>query len=177
MDRIEGEKVYLRAMTEEDTDDIIRWRNHPAVRKNFIYQKLFTRESHLNWLHSVVETGKAVQFVIVDKQSGKSVGSVYLRDVDHENHKAEYGIFIGEDEARGKGIGTEAAQIFTRYGFEKLGLHRIYLRVFEENKQAIKSYEKGGFHREGLLTDDVCVQGEYRSIVWMAKICEGRLGE
>ena len=171
MERIEGEKVWLRPMTEEDTDDIIRWRNHEAVRKNFIYQELFTRESHLNWLHSVVETGKAVQFIIVDKESGQAVGSVYFRDIDPIHHKAEYGIFIGEDAARGKGLGSEVAKLFTDYGFHKLGLHRIYLRALADNEQAIRSYEKGGFRREGVLTDDVCIHGKYQSIVWMAKVC------
>ena len=34
--RLAGEKVYLRPMTIEDTDKIVRWRNNPRVRKNFI---------------------------------------------------------------------------------------------------------------------------------------------
>lgn len=172
METIEGKKVYLRVMTEEDTDDIISWRNRPSVQKNFIYQEMFTREGHLKWLHSVVETGRAAQFIIVEKESQRAVGSVYFRDIDHENHKAEYGIFIGEDDARGKGFGTEVAKIFTEYGFEKLGLHRIYLRALEENEQAVRSYEKAGFVREGLLKDDVCIRGCYHSIVWMAKVCK-----
>ena len=35
--------VYLRPMTYDDTDLIVAWRNSDAVRKNFIYQALFTR--------------------------------------------------------------------------------------------------------------------------------------
>ena len=50
MDRIYGERVYIRPITEEDTDLIIKWRNSDAVRPYFIYQKPFTREGHLNWL-------------------------------------------------------------------------------------------------------------------------------
>ena len=45
--RIRGEKVYLRPITLEDTDNIIRWRNSENVRPYFIYQKPFTREGHL----------------------------------------------------------------------------------------------------------------------------------
>ena len=44
-----GAGIYLRLMTREDTDRIVAWRNSDAVRKNFIYQALFTRESHENW--------------------------------------------------------------------------------------------------------------------------------
>lgn len=41
---MEGQDIYLRLMTEEDTDNIIRWRNTDFVRRNFIYQKPFTRQ-------------------------------------------------------------------------------------------------------------------------------------
>ena len=39
---MEDGRVYLRLMTREDTDDIIKWRNLDEVRSRFIYQKLFT---------------------------------------------------------------------------------------------------------------------------------------
>ena len=61
--------VYLRPMTYDDTDLIVAWRNSDAVRKNFIYQALFTRESHENWIRTMVETGKVVQMIICDSAS------------------------------------------------------------------------------------------------------------
>ena len=48
MDKIYGERVYIRPITEEDTDLIIAWRNSDAVRPYFIYQKPFTREDIWN---------------------------------------------------------------------------------------------------------------------------------
>lgn len=59
-----GAGIYLRLMTREDTDRIVAWRNSDAVRKNFIYQALFTRESHENWIRTHVETGDVVQMII-----------------------------------------------------------------------------------------------------------------
>lgn len=162
--------IYLRLMTYDDTDLIVAWRNSDGVRKNFIYQALFTRESHENWMKTMVETGKVVQMMICDSASDKPLGSVYIRDIDRHHNKAEYGIFIGEPDARGRGVGTAAAKLMLRYCFEEEGLHRVYLRAFSDNIQAIKSYEKAGFVREGLLRDDVCIEGQYRDIVWMAAI-------
>ncbi len=162
--------IYLRFMTHEDTDLIVAWRNSDAVRKNFIYQALFTRESHENWIRTMVDTGKVVQMIICDSDTKKPLGSVYIRDIDRRHNKAEYGIFIGEPEARGRGVGTAAAKLMLRYCFEEEGLHRVFLRAFADNLQAIRSYEKAGFLREGLLCDDVCIEGQYCDIVWMAAI-------
>lgn len=162
--------VYLRPMTEEDTDLIVAWRNQEEVRRNFIYQGLFTREGHLDWIHNMVETGKVVQMIICETETDRAVGSVYLRDISQQHRKAEYGIFIGGDGARGKGYGTQAAQLMIRYAFTELKLHRLFLRAFAENRQAIRSYEKAGFVQEAYLHDDVCIEGEYRDIVLMGII-------
>ena len=162
--------VYLRPMTYDDTDLIVAWRNSDAVRKNFIYQALFTRESHENWIRTMVETGKVVQMIICDSASDKPLGSVYIRDIDRHHNKAEYGIFIGESSARGRGIGTAAAGLMLRYCFEEEKLHRVYLRALSDNAVAIRSYEKAGFVKEGYLKDDVCIDGQYRDIVWMAAV-------
>ncbi len=159
--------IYLRPMTYSDTDSIVQWRNTESVRKNFIYQALFTRESHENWIKTKVETGDVVQMIICETATDKPIGSVYVRDIDHVHHKAEYGIFIGEESARGKGYGTEAARLMIRYCFEELKLHRLFLRVYAENLQAIRSYEKAGFEKEAYLRDDVYVGGRYRDIVLM----------
>ena len=162
--------IYLRPMTYEDTDNIVAWRNSDAVRKNFIYQELFTREGHENWIHNMVETGKVVQMIICELSTDKPLGSVYIRDIDRQHSKAEYGIFIGDPSARGRGIGTATAKLMLRYCFEEEELHRVYLRALATNIQAIRSYEKAGFVREALLRDGVCIDGKYRDIVLMGAL-------
>ncbi|MBR1930174.1 MAG: GNAT family N-acetyltransferase [Lachnospiraceae bacterium] len=162
--------IYLRLMTREDTDSIVAWRNREDVRRNFIYQELFTRESHEHWIRTRVETGQVVQMIICNLEDDMPFGSVYIRDIDRQHNKAEYGIFIGEPLARGRGVGTAAAKLMLAYCFDELGLHRVYLRALAGNGQAIRSYEKAGFVREGTLKDDVCIDGAYQDIVWMAAV-------
>ncbi len=164
--------IYLRLMTYEDTDSIVSWRNSDAVRKKFIYQGLFTKESHENWIRTMVETGRVVQMMICETADDRPVGSVYVRDIDRTHHKAEYGIFIGAKEARGKGYGTAAAKLMIQYCFQELRLHRLFLRVYADNIPAIRSYEKAGFTKEAYLRDDVCIDGRYRDIVLMGIINE-----
>lgn len=171
---LENNVIVLKPITDEHTEKIVCWRNRESVRKHFIYQEPFTTEGHQAWLKNMVDTGKVVQFIIYSKNAEKDVGSVFLRDIDHKNRKAEYGIFIGEDDARGQGIGTAAAELILKYGFEELKLHKIFLRVFADNGRAVHSYEKAGFNQEAYLKDDVYVRGQYRDIILMAKFSEMR---
>ena len=110
-----GTAVTLRPITDADTDLIVKWRNTPSVVQNFIFRQTFTPEMHRNWLATKVATGQVVQYIILDNADGKPVGSVYYRDIDNHNRSAEYGIFIGEESARGKGLGTETARLFTQF--------------------------------------------------------------
>ena len=162
-----GQDIYLRPMTEEDTDLIVTWRNKDFVRRNFIYRNTFTKEGHLQWMETMVKTGKVVQFIICTGED-KPVGSVYLRDIDRIHHKAEYGIFIGEEDALGKGYGTQAAKLMIAYAFSQLKLHKLMLRVLAGNERAKRSYEKAGFVQEAYLKDEVCLEEGYRDEILMA---------
>lgn len=167
-ERLSGRSIYLRPMTEEDTDLIVEWRNTEFVRTNFIYQEKFTRQGHLKWIETMVKTGKVIQFIICTNED-VPVGSVYLRDINHIHKKAEYGIFIGEKGAVSKGYGTQAAELMKVYAFRRLGLHKLTLRVLAENQRARRSYEKAGFCQEGYLKEEVRLKdGRYHDVVLMA---------
>ncbi len=170
---IVGNHVVLRPLAIDDTDLIVRWRNAPSVRENFVYREELTAEKHAEYFETKVKTGRIAQFIIIAKESGAPIGSVYLRDIDHENDKAEFGIFIGEALQRGRGYGREAAQLICSYGFRELSLHKITLRVFPFNKAAIKAYENVGFRQEAYFRDDVRISGRYEDMIHMALFEDG----
>ena len=169
---ITGAVLRLRPITDADTDDMVRWRNDPEVWKYFLFREPFTPEMHRAWLRDKVETGKVIQYIIVEHESGKSVGSVYFRDIDEKNEFAEYGIFIGEAFARGRGLGTETAKLFTAFGLDVLRLHRISLKVLGGNDIARRSYEKAGFVTEGVFRDYVKLDGAFTDVMFMARLAE-----
>ena len=171
---LDGEKIFLRPIQMEDTPLIVKWRNNKIVRNNFVFQETFTNEMHENWMRTKVASGDVVQYIIVAKEENLPIGSIFFRDIDSKNYSAEYGIFIGEDSARGKGYGSEAARLFVSFGFSKLNLHRIMLRVFADNLQAIQSYHNAGFQKEGIARDMVYQNGEYRDMVFMSIIAGER---
>ena len=169
---IKDKNLTIRPITEEDTDLIVLWRNRDSVKNNFLYRSDFTAEIHKQWLREKVQTGKVVQFIIEIQSEGKSVpvGSVYLRDIDYDNSSAEFGIFIGEESVRGKGIGTTTAKLILDYGHNELGLHRIFLRLLVDNIAAFKSFRKAGFIAEGIFRDMKKIDGKYIDIMFMSSI-------
>ena len=171
---LDGKKVFLRPIQMEDTSLIVRWRNNKNVQHNFVFQEVFTDEMHENWMRTRIASGDVVQYIIVAKEENLPIGSIYFRDIDAKNHSAEYGIFIGEDSARGKGYGSEAAKLFVDFGLSELNLHRIMLRVFADNSQAIQSYRNAGFVKEGVARDMVYQNGTYRDMVFMSIIAGER---
>jgi UDP-4-amino-4,6-dideoxy-N-acetyl-beta-L-altrosamine N-acetyltransferase len=167
---MDGRNIALRPMTDADTDLIVRWRNQSFVREKMLRRALITAEGHREWLRTMVATGRVVQFVIIEKKNTRPIGSVFLRDVDYEFEKAEFGIFIGEEEALGLGYGTEAAELMLAYAFDDLRLHKIYLRLLTDNEAAEKCYRKAGFRQEALLKEEVKLDGEFRDVLLMSVI-------
>ena len=157
-------EITIRPITYNDTDDIIRWRNSEYVNARFIDRRMFTKESHEAWLENFVKTGKVAQFIIL--LDGKGVGSVYLRDIDYDKKDAEFGIFIGEESARGKGVGTKSASLILEYAFNELKLDKVFLRVYKDNPSAIRSYEKAGFKKTDGI-EKINDNGAIREVIFM----------
>ncbi len=170
--RIVGKQVYLRPITdsEEDTNNIIRWRNSDSVRPYFIYQKPFTVEGHKIWLEKEIFAGKGFQFIVCKAEDDRPIGCAYLRDYDSHSRKAEYGFFIGDVSERGKGIGTEMLKLTMEFAFGELKLHKLFGRAFANNPASVHSFLKNGFVQEAYLKDEEFVNGEYRDVVFLAKI-------
>lgn len=163
--RIEGEKVYLRPITKEDTEDVLSWRNSPEVVDNFIYRKRISTQEHTSWLENKVFTGDVHQFIICAKENDALIGSVYIQNFDEENNKAEWGLFLNSSKNHSKGVGTEVGNLILKYAFEELGLHKLTSRVLAYNKICIRMNEKLKFRQEAYLKDELLLNGKYEDLI------------
>ena len=111
---------------------------------------------------------RPIAFTVVDAEGG-AIGHIQLSNIDRENRSAGVArVLVGPKSLRGKGLGTEIMRAVLKVGFEKLGLHRIYLHVYDFNQAAIRCYEKVGFRQEGLLRDATRVGDSYWSAYVMS---------
>ena len=170
---LHGKNVVLRPMRREDAEEIVRWRNAPDVHAQMFAADPPTMEGHMRWFDSLQKRDDKVEFVIVENSSGRPIGTIGLSNIDRVNHRAEYGILIGEADARGKGLAREASQLILKYAFEMLRLHRVYLHVFKENEPAIRLYRGLDFEQEGIMRQHALKDGKYRDVVVMGCVRGG----
>lgn len=102
--------------------------------------------------------------------NGDFVGSIGLvKQTDVYKLTAEIGYWIGEP-YWGLGIATKAVRLITEYGFNHLGLVRIYTGIFDYNKASQRVLEKSGFKLECVFeksifkNDKICDEYRYALI-------------
>lgn len=162
--------VLLRKIEISDTPNIVRWRNTESVKRNLYSQNDLTEEQHLWWLENKVKTGECSQYIINidDTKEHCDIGTVFIKNIDMQQQKGEFGIQIGEDKFRGMGYGKEAACQMLAIAFNELHLNRVYLSVLKSNVSAIKSYLNAGFLKEGILKEDYFRDGVFYDVIVMA---------
>lgn len=165
---LKGEKIYLRPVKKQDLEgDYLCWINDTGNDE-------FTE--HAQFPHSLDELelfaqnkwrdSSCIWLAIVEEETGRHIGNIELCNIDRVHRKAEYKIIL-DKACHGKGYGSEASYLFLRHAFCVLNLHRVYLGVNEDNKRAIKLYEKLGFVQEGMLREAFLRDGKRKSTLIM----------
>ena len=172
-----GDKVVLRGLRRDDLERYRSWLENPDATR---YMEIGWRpvpDSELEALYkNSTESSDTVVFVIADKATDTPVGVCGLYLIQWICRRGDFRILIGDNQFRGKGLGTEAARLTVAYGFDKLNLETTYLGVNTENKEAIASYEKVGFVREGVRRRLIYRNGRYYDALMMSILRDEYLG-
>lgn len=158
---IVGEKVFLRAVEREDAELLMQCNNHPEVRYPFFIAFPVNIYQTSKEIEKLYESREYIPFIICEKTTGRGVGITAFHRVDLVSRAAIYSIRIADSADWGRGFGSEVNRLMIEYGFEQLNLNRIQLHVYEGNSRALKSYEKAGFVKEGLLRQAMYHNDEY----------------
>lgn len=169
---IDGKRINLKELTDEDNSLIVAWRNTERVKKNLYSHSELTIEGQNTWYKKYIEDRTNQTFTILVKDDNKKIGTVSLTGIDLENSIAELSIIIGEDAYLGRGYGKEATLLILKYAFEQLGLNKVHLRVLDYNREALNMYESLGFTKEGVLSKDNFYEGKYHDTILMGITAE-----
>lgn len=164
--------IQLRELELADISQLNAWRNDKSLvdslGNNFRYIAEHIDE---NWYKDYIKNReKQVRLAILTDESKRYVGNVNLTNIHPINASAEFSILIGDESARGKGVGLLATKMILTHGFKNLNLHRIYLTVLVDNQPALTLYEKVGFKRDGIEREAVFKNGKFQDLVCMSML-------
>ena len=168
---IYGERLRLRAPERTDIPLFHDWLNDEEVTAGLtIYLPLSLADEEA-WFESMLKRPPEEHPLVMEIQEAggwKPIGNCGFHNIDSRSRLGEVGIFIGVKSCWNQGYGTEAMRLLLRHGFQTLNLNRIFLRVYETNAGAIRSYEHAGFIHEGRLRQAEYKNGRYYDILLMS---------
>jgi len=166
---MEGKLVRLRRYEPSDLDELMRFVNDEEVTRNLgsLLTLPVSRLAEEGFVENVSRGSHNDHEFAIETLGGEYLGGCGLHRIDWIDRNAEVGIVIWKKEYWGKGYGSDAMMVLLRCAFRKMNLHRVFLRVYEDNERAIRSYEKCGFQREGVLRETRFIDGRYLNALVM----------
>jgi ribosomal-protein-alanine N-acetyltransferase len=154
-------QVLLRKVTARDQEEFTErarasvelhrpWISAPGTAAEFdAYLERFDQET-------------AVGFVVCLQDSGAMVGLVNISQITRASYQRGvlgYGAFVPY---AGCGYLSEGVGLAVRYGFEKLGLHRLEADIQPGNVASLKLVRRLGFRREGYSPGLINISGSWK---------------
>jgi RimJ/RimL family protein N-acetyltransferase len=164
---IRGELVWLRAFEPSDVTD--RPIEDADLAHFAGFRRSFSRAEAERFVQKLASMGEDnLNFSICALGSSEPIGACGLREIDRRNGSAEVSIFIADRKEWGKGLGTDAMRALLDFAFGEMRMERIWLRVFDYNPRAVRSYEKAGYVTEVVLRHDRFHRGAHHDTYLMA---------
>jgi ribosomal-protein-serine acetyltransferase len=115
------------------------------------------------------DAGRAVRFVIRDRQTRQLLGVVGLDSCVHLHRACELGYWLRHD-ATGRGLMTEAARACVDFAVQRMGVHRIRCAAATDNHASLAVIARLGFKFEGIARN-----AEYVGSRWLDHAVFARL--
>jgi UDP-4-amino-4,6-dideoxy-N-acetyl-beta-L-altrosamine N-acetyltransferase len=132
---IKLDDMVLRQVGLGDIEQIRQWRNSTEVSKYMEFRDHITPEMQTMWFEKICQKGD-YYFMVIWK--GESVGVINLKDIDNAKGTAEGGIFLVAKFTLNSYLPYFASICSTEFGYNKLGLNKIYAHILDENKRAVR---------------------------------------
>jgi RimJ/RimL family protein N-acetyltransferase len=136
---IETPRLLVRLFTETDLPALTEVNGDDEVTKYVPYatwQSLDDAKAWLKRMSDLQAAGKALQFVITTKATGKAIGTCLLFHFDDTAASAELGYVLGQAHW-GQGYMREALTILINFAFDQMSLHSLDATVDVRNVRSI----------------------------------------
>lgn len=163
-----GNSVLLRSIEKKDLEQLRIWRNNPSLRSYFREYKEISKIDQKIWYKNIVlPKSSALMFSILEKSREKLIGACGLCYIDWLRKSADLSIYIGFNEIYLDDLyAVDAAKALISYGFNEIGLHRIWAEVYSHDLKKQKLFQELGFNLDGRFRESHRSEGVWRDSLY-----------
>lgn len=164
---LETKRLIIRRYSLEDVDDYFSFASDTEVTRFLRWgphtNKDFTRD-YLSGVLDAYRDGNDSPWGIELKAEKKLLGIIHLMQLDLYNRRAHIGVVLARPYWK-NGYATEAVNAVLAESFTKLALNRVEAFCIPENQAGVRTAEKVGMQREGLLRQYAFQKEEFRDFL------------
>jgi len=159
---IDGKYVKFRSLEIDDLPKLRDWRNLKTVRKATREYRLLNMISQKKWFEKIYNENPptSLMFGIINNKR-KLMGVCGLTYIDWKNKHAEVSCYLTLSNWQKTKEAKDTIQTLTKYAFEELNLHRLWVEVFTISKENITLIKKLNFVKEGELREKLWREGKW----------------
>ncbi len=138
-------KAHVAGLAEVGLDEEL-WRWIPT--------QVRTAEEMAAYIETALEEqarGVSLPFAIVEKATGRAMGSTRYGNIDRAHHRVEIGWTWVAREWQRTAVNTEAKYLLLRHAFETLGCIRVELKTDSLNEKSRAAILRIGAQHEGIF--------------------------
>ena len=178
-----GDRIYLRAVVEEDLSYYFDWLNDQETTR-YMQRGIYPNnmDEMREYMKSMQRSKDGMHLAIIRKEYRKypnilfntetrperHIGNITLLNIHQTFRSAEISIIIGDKQCRGNGYGTEAIKLLVDHAFTRMNLNRLQAGMVNKNGSSQGAFMNVGFKPEGILRQAYYCEGEYQDVQVMS---------
>ncbi|HEX8875752.1 MAG TPA: GNAT family protein [Phycisphaerales bacterium] len=148
---LEGGVVRLEPLDERHASDLLE----ETARDTFRYFRgpppVWTLDGWKRFIREAIATPARVPFAVVERSSGRCVGSSSYCDIREADRGVEIGYTWYAERCRGTMVNPESKLLLLAHAFETLGCVRVQLKCDARNTRSAAAIAKLGAKHEGII--------------------------
>src|SRR5882724_10624673 len=115
------------------------------------------------------ERGVSLPFALIEKATGRAIGSTRYGNIDRTHHRVEIGWTCVAREWQRSAVNTEAKYLLLKHAFETLGCIRVELKTYLLNVISRAAMLRIGARQEGIFRNHmITANGRIRHTVYFS---------
>jgi RimJ/RimL family protein N-acetyltransferase len=149
---LQGNRVTLRPITEDDWDSLLKWNSDPEVL--YFSEGDNISAYNLKQIQQIYRSISQNAFCFIIEFEHNAIGECWLQEMNQERVLEKYpgkdcrriDLIIGEKRLWGHGLGTDVIRTLTRFGFEHEKVDIIFaIGIGDHNPRSLKAFQNAGY--------------------------------